>query len=616
MRWRAKSRDNLIRLWDACQTPDFRKTSLDEHLRLTRTLFEYLTEADRRIPEDWMAGQFKGVDRTDGDIDALAGRLANVRTLAYVANRTDWLRDPAHWQGQTRALEDRLSDTLHEKLMQRFIDRRTSAILRGLHVRNEVLAGVGEDGAVTVEGHYVGHLRGAHFEAAQGATALEDKALRAAAQRAVSPEVGRRLGALAAEPDEAFALQPDGMVLWRGEAAGQLCRRRIPSRPGCGCSASWGPRRRASARRGGWRPSSPPRPGRRLGPLRRLETAIAEGKLKGLARGVGYRLAEAGGLVDRGSVDHDLRALSQAERRELRTLGVRIGAFSVFMPGLLSAKARSFLAAFATDGWRPPADALSPLPHPAPLPRALAAHGLRAVGRHAVPVEALERLDAILRAAPRRDGGAVLAEEALAPLGWSPAEGREILRGLGFAPAGKAAAGEPVAWRARRAHGAAAAPEKPPAHSPFAALAALKPEAGGAAAQAAAAPAQGRSALSEAAETCRIDVWLWRARFFRTRALAARFVEEGRVRLTRADTETRLDKASRNVRAGDELVFAIGGRLFALRIEACGERRGPASEARGLYSMLDAAGAGKPQRTPGVDRPTHRVPGETPCRAN
>jgi len=92
--------------------------------------------------------------------------------------------------------------------------------------------------------------------------------------------------------------------------------------------------------------------------------------------------------------------------------------------------------------------------------------------------------------------------------------------------------------------------------------------------------------LSEAAESCRIDVWLWRARFFKTRALAARFVEDGRVRLTRARSETRLDKASRSVRPGDELVFAIGGRLFSLRVEACGERRGPASEARTLYSIV------------------------------
>lgn len=87
-------------------------------------------------------------------------------------------------------------------------------------------------------------------------------------------------------------------------------------------------------------------------------------------------------------------------------------------------------------------------------------------------------------------------------------------------------------------------------------------------------------------ESCRIDVWLWRARFFKTRSLAARFVDEGRVRLSRPGGEVRLDKPSRAVRPGDGLVFALGGRLIAVRIEQLGERRGPASEAQELYSPL------------------------------
>jgi ribosomal 50S subunit-recycling heat shock protein len=88
---------------------------------------------------------------------------------------------------------------------------------------------------------------------------------------------------------------------------------------------------------------------------------------------------------------------------------------------------------------------------------------------------------------------------------------------------------------------------------------------------------------------CRADVWLWRARFFKSRSLAARFIEDGRVRVSRAGGETRLDKPSRSVKPGDGLVFAIGGRLLALRIEDIGERRGPASEARELYSPLDGS---------------------------
>ena len=88
-------------------------------------------------------------------------------------------------------------------------------------------------------------------------------------------------------------------------------------------------------------------------------------------------------------------------------------------------------------------------------------------------------------------------------------------------------------------------------------------------------------------DACRADVWLWRARFFKTRSLAAKFVDEGRVRLTRAGQEGRLDKCARPVKVGDNLVFALGGRLTAVRVEAMGERRGPPAEARTLYSPLE-----------------------------
>jgi ATP-dependent RNA helicase SUPV3L1/SUV3 len=472
VRERCRDREALHVLWEVCQTPDFRKTTLDEHQRLVRTIFEHLTRGPRRLPDDWVDGQFKPLDRVDGDIDSLAGRLARVRTLAYVANRPDWLRDPAHWQGRTRDLEDRLSDTLHEKLMQRFIDRRTSALMRGLRVREEILAGVGADGAVTVEGHYVGRLRGVRFDPAQGASTLEDKALRAAAQRAVGPEVARRLGALTREPDEAFSLLPDGMVLWRGEAAGQI-QAGSPFSPRVRLFGELGPepaRERAAQRLEAFLTAEA---GRRLGPMKRLQGAVADGRIKGLARGIAYRLIESGGVMARESVAGDLRTLSQAERRTLRSLGVRIGAFSVFMPGLLSERAMSFASAFTGSG-APSPGRISSLPSPAPSAALLAASGLRAVGRLAAPVEALERLDSLLRAAPRQAGAMLLSDQAIEQLGWTADEAVEVMRGLGYVPARRPAADEPQAWRRKREREATAAPA-PSAHSPFAALSALKP---------------------------------------------------------------------------------------------------------------------------------------------
>ena len=475
---RARDKTNLARLWEVCQTPDFRKLAMDEHLGLLRGFFLQLTTGRRRVGDDWIDQQYRNLDHTDGEIDTLAARLASVRTLAYVANRPDWLIDPAAWQAKTRVLEDRLSDTLHEKLMARFVDRRTSALMRGLRVREDMLAGVSDDGAVTVEGHYVGRLAGVAFEPAKGATILEEKALRAAALHAVGPEIARRLGRMAAEADDAFALSPDGAVLWQGELVGVLTGGEA-FHPRVRLLGDLGPdtaRQRAGQRLEAFVAAES---GRRLSSLRRLEAAIADGKIKGLARGLAYRLVEAGGVMDRAAVRQEVRALSQVERRTLRGLGVKLGAFSIYIPSLLGPEARALtqaLAAREAGGWRPDTDQPARLPNPAPSARALAAFGLRAVRDWAVPVDLLERLDEHLRSGTKQGGGVILSDAAREALGWSEEQTREILKGLGFAAIRRP--GEPVSWRRRAErefaveHRTIVAP-----NSPFAALAALKGEA-------------------------------------------------------------------------------------------------------------------------------------------
>jgi ATP-dependent RNA helicase SUPV3L1/SUV3 len=474
---RTRNRADLRRLWEVCQTPDFRKTALDDHLRLVGEVFDHLTSRDRRLPEDWVSGHFDALDRVDGDIDALAQRLAGVRTLTYIANRPDWLRDPGHWQAKTRALEDRLSDTLHERLMQRFIDRRTSVLMRALSVREDVLAGVDAEGQVTVEGQYVGRLRGLAFDPAQGASALEDKALRAAAQHAVGPEIAKRLGQLAADADKAFGLLPDGTVLWNGHAAGVLSGGR-PFAPRVRLFGELGsePARERAARRleafvAGYA-------SRKLGPLKRLEAAVAGGELRGLARGLAYRLLESSGVIDRAAVAQDVAALSQSERRALKTLGIKFGHFSLYLPALATPAARRVLSAFAAvEGqvWTGPRDAPSRLGEVPPSPAALAAHGLRACGPWAAPVEGLEQLDAVLRELPSTAGGSTLPADAAVKLGWTDEALRGVLRALGYIPGGKGPEAGQTVWRRKVLK---PAPAKPgPTHSPFAALAALRPAA-------------------------------------------------------------------------------------------------------------------------------------------
>ncbi len=163
-------------LWDVCRIPDFRGISHAEHAGLLEAIFGYLHQSGD-IPDDWLARQIKRIDRTDGDIDALSKRLAYIRTWTYVAQRKGWMSDESHWRGATRAVEDRLSDALHERLTQRFVDRRTSVLLRRLNQKEALLAEVNDKGEVTVEGEFVGRLEGFRFSPDKGAAGAEAKTL-------------------------------------------------------------------------------------------------------------------------------------------------------------------------------------------------------------------------------------------------------------------------------------------------------------------------------------------------------------------------------------------------------------------------------------------------------
>ena len=160
----------MAKLWEVCQVPDYRKISSQNHAELVATLYKFLMGSEERIPADWFANQVALADRTDGDIDTLANRIAHIRTWTFVSNRADWLADPEHWQGRTREIEDSLSDALHEQLTQRFVDKRTSALMRGLRDKQDLNAEISADGAIRVENHYVGRLKGFRFSPdAQGA---------------------------------------------------------------------------------------------------------------------------------------------------------------------------------------------------------------------------------------------------------------------------------------------------------------------------------------------------------------------------------------------------------------------------------------------------------------
>src|ERR1700690_4188382 len=191
----AKKRAAVQRLWEACQVPDYRKIAPATHAELVVTLYGFLMR-EGNIPIDWFAQQVAQADRTDGGIDTLSNRIAHVRTWTFIANRPDWLADPEHWQDVARAVEDKLSDALHERLTERFIDRRTSVLMRRLRENAQLEPEMSKTGEVVVEGHAIGRLDGFVFVPEASSGGSEAKALANAAQKALAGEIAKRASRL------------------------------------------------------------------------------------------------------------------------------------------------------------------------------------------------------------------------------------------------------------------------------------------------------------------------------------------------------------------------------------------------------------------------------------
>ena len=297
------------------------------------TLYKFLMGPEERIPEDWFAQQVALADRTDGDIDTLATRIAHIRTWTFVSNRVDWLADPEHWQERTRAIEDSLSDALHEQLTQRFVDRRTSALMKGLKEKDELYAEIAEDGAVHVEKHFVGRLQGFRFFPDAQAEGIHGKATRNAATHVLAKELDMRVRRVVSAKSEAFKLSRGGQVLWREQEIARLEAGEDPLKPIVVILADEhlsGPdKEKVQGRLNAWMAELI---GERLKPLVEIDRAQ---DIAGLARGIAFRLKENFGVLQRESVAEEIRSLDQPARSQLRKYGVRFGAFNIYFPIML-----------------------------------------------------------------------------------------------------------------------------------------------------------------------------------------------------------------------------------------------------------------------------------------
>ncbi|WP_210357440.1 helicase-related protein [Sphingomonas beigongshangi] len=471
VRDRARGGAMVKRLWAACGLPDFRKLGLDPHARFVARLFGYLSEGRMVVPHQWFADEIARLDTIAGDVETIAGRIAAIRTYAYIAHRADWLAEPQLWAERTRSIEERLSDGLHASLTQRFVDKRTTALIRQIGADAGVLpVTIGPEGEVLVEDHAIGRLDGFRFTVDPAARAGDRRLLLAAAEKRLVGERGRRAEALVAAEDAAFSLTDDA-VSWQGHVVARLVAGPSLARPQLKLDRDLdcldkAPRMAVQARLQTWLSAML---AKRVPALVALADIARDAGATPHLRVVAGELEAVGGLSPRLALHEPLAALSSEERKRLRKAGVTIGALDLFDPRLLKPAAAGWRRTLL--GLRGAAPALA-REGATVLARgaagAVPAAGFRPLGAQAVRIDLVER---IARAAhDAREGRKPFAPDpALATsMGLESATVARLMAELGFQPARGAEPG--WVWRGRRAPRAAARPTPVPTGA-FAALA-------------------------------------------------------------------------------------------------------------------------------------------------
>ncbi|RYY26289.1 MAG: helicase [Sphingomonadales bacterium] len=493
VRDRVRHPSHVARLWAACGVPDFRKLGVDPHARFVGRLFGHLSEANGHVPHQWFADEIQRLDNMGGDVETIAGRIAATRSWAYIAHRQDWLEDPFHWAERTRAIEEKLSDALHASLTQRFVDKRTTVLLRQIGAdASNLPVTIGPEGEVSVEEHVLGSLDGFRFKVDPQARAGDKKMLLAAAEKRLAGELRKRGAALAGAEDSEFSLAahaepaeaPDGKapstraaraLFWGQTKVAALQPGPSLARPRVVLDRALDvldPPARIAARERleAWFQTQLLR---HLPVFAKLDAASRDPQATGDLRALAGAVLAAGGLIPRRAAARLVDALDPEGRKKLRQLGVTIGTLDLFAPALLKPQAAR---------WRRELMGLTDVPRegatvlPRGAPGADLPHGYRPLGAQAVRVDLVERIARAAHDSRSKDKGGrkpFAPDPALATsMGVKPETLARLMAQLGFRTA-KVREGEPQRWIWQGL--TPVAPTKPPpADNAFAILASLR----------------------------------------------------------------------------------------------------------------------------------------------
>ncbi|MEP6102418.1 helicase-related protein [Parasphingorhabdus sp.] len=338
----AVSPDMVRLLWEAACIPDFRKVGADHQARFIGSLWPHLASASGKIPHARMAQEIARQENVQGDIATLGARIAAARSWSYIAQKTRWVEQPEVMIDRTRALESRLSDAMHSQLTQRFVDKRTRVLMRGLMkdtLPQDVI--VDEDGTVLVEGQEIGTLKGFQFVVPSDSRREDRKMLLAAAERYLGRIMTENADALAKAPDSVLALVPDAAgqpaILWGDERLAVLAKGSTLLQPEIKFDRAikdMAPEdgQKVIDRVKAWVSAMKDK---HLQGLVKIDALANEPATPAAVRALFAQIVDAGGILSRRDIDEAVRALDNDMRGHARRAGLVFGALDIFHHALM-----------------------------------------------------------------------------------------------------------------------------------------------------------------------------------------------------------------------------------------------------------------------------------------
>ena len=322
--------ENELRLlWECCQIPDFSKKTYGNHIEIVGKVFNFLREKPGKISNNYMKEQLALVDKMDGNVDSISNRIANVRTWAYVSNKSNWVENQDYWIERTKYIEDKLSDRLHEELTKSFIDERASVLARGLKQDIEFHTKIENDEKVLINNQYIGTLKALKLDLdlKSGALDTDIKSLKKAARQNVGPEINKRINDII--KNKLIELKDDFKIYWGKFPIAKIIPGVDYLNPGISLiideMIDSSEQKKLTDFLEKWILDKINNELKSLMNLKYLKQENPH------IRALAFHLYENNGVVKRENVTDFLKKLSQDDRKILRDLGVKFGRYHVFL---------------------------------------------------------------------------------------------------------------------------------------------------------------------------------------------------------------------------------------------------------------------------------------------